>query len=169
MGGHSVFHFSPVMPAHRTITPDELRRRFPRASASCLAANSDAKVDRVDLAPELPIEGPQGPDGGVRPKLERNSRARTVGKGKAKAGDRPRFLVRVTSVRIRLLDEDNLCVKYCLDLARYAGAIPDDAPGTTRIEARQRKPEEGEEEGTLIEVFKLPIDRPPEPIQTTLL
>jgi hypothetical protein len=63
-----------------------------------------------------------------------------------------RFLVRVTSIRKRLLDEDNLAEKFHVDLCRYAGIIPGDEADKTRIETSQRKAEKGEEERTVIEV-----------------
>lgn len=69
-------------------------------------------------------------------------------------GHRPRFLVRITSIRKRLLDEDNLVGKYHTDLLRYAGILPSDAPGEASIQATQRKTAKGEEERTLIEVFE---------------
>lgn len=64
-----------------------------------------------------------------------------------------RILVRVTSVRRRLLDEDNLCEKFHVDLCRYAGVIPDDAPDRVKIEVTQRKAQPKEEEHTLIEIL----------------
>jgi hypothetical protein len=66
-----------------------------------------------------------------------------------------RFLVRVTSIRKRLLDEDNLCEKYHVDLCRYAGMLPGDEAGTTKIETTQRKALKAEEEQTIIEIFSL--------------
>jgi hypothetical protein len=47
--------------------------------------------------------------------------------------------VRITSYRKRLIDPDNLCEKFHLDLCRYAGAIPDDAPDRITLETRQEK------------------------------
>ena len=61
-----------------------------------------------------------------------------------------RILVRVTSIRNRLLDEDNLCEKYHVDLCRYAGALPDDTPDKVKIEVCQRKAAKGERERTEI-------------------
>lgn len=131
------------------MTSNEIRRRFPNASASLLAANADN--------PELPLEGQAGRDSDaiVRPELERSAGHGAVGKGKAKKGDSRRFLVRVTSIRRRLIDEDNLCEKYVVDCCRYAGLLPSDDPGQTRIEARQRKAGKEEAEGTLVEIFQL--------------
>lgn len=70
-----------------------------------------------------------------------------------KAQNPKRILVRVTSVRVRLLDEDNLAEKYVIDCCRYAGLIPSDAPATTKIEVAQRKCEAGEEEHIVIDIM----------------
>lgn len=75
--------------------------------------------------------------------------------GVQKAGD-GRFSVRVTSVRLRLLDQDNLCEKYVVDCCRYAGLLPGDGPGQTHIQADQRKCSPGEAEH--IEVTIQPLD-----------
>jgi hypothetical protein len=67
-----------------------------------------------------------------------------------RAGDR--ILVRIESIRKRLLDEDNLISKYHTDLCRYAGLIPSDAPGICKIETTQRKAAKGEAERTEITI-----------------
>jgi hypothetical protein len=67
-----------------------------------------------------------------------------------RTGDR--ILIRIESVRKRLLDEDNLVSKYHTDLCRYSGLIPSDAPGVCKIETSQRKAEKGEEERTEITI-----------------
>ena len=67
-----------------------------------------------------------------------------------RTGDR--ILVRIESIRKRLLDEDNLVSKYHTDLCRYSGLIPSDAPGVCKIETTQRKAEKGEEERTEITI-----------------
>ena len=67
-----------------------------------------------------------------------------------RTGDR--ILVRIESIRKRLLDEDNLVSKYHTDLCRYSGLIPSDAPGVCKIETSQRKAEKGEEERTEITI-----------------
>jgi hypothetical protein len=53
-----------------------------------------------------------------------------------------------------LLDQDNLCEKYHVDLCRYAGVIPDDSPEQVIIEVNQRKTVKGEAEFTEIIVTK---------------
>jgi hypothetical protein len=64
-----------------------------------------------------------------------------------------RFLVRVTTARKRLCDEDNLCCKWVVDCLRTVGIIPDDRPDIAHIEVRQRKVGKEEKEHTIIEVI----------------
>jgi hypothetical protein len=78
-----------------------------------------------------------------------------LGKTQAKGRDTAKFLVRLTSRRKRLLDQDNLCEKYHVDCLRYAGIIPSDAPSQTRIEVCQIKTAKGEPEEIHIEVSQL--------------
>ena len=68
------------------------------------------------------------------------------------SGTGDRILVRIESVRKRLLDEDNLVSKYHTDLCRYSGLIPSDAPGVCKIETTQRRAEKGEIEHTEITI-----------------
>lgn len=63
-----------------------------------------------------------------------------------------RISVIITSYRKRLLDQDNLCVKYFLDCCRYAGVIPDDNPQAIDLQIRQIKVSKGQKEFTRIEV-----------------
>jgi hypothetical protein len=107
--------------------------------------------------PRLPIakkrtRSKKGIDSPVCPKLERHDEYAAVGTGRAEEADRKRFLVRVTSVRNRLLDEDNLCVKLVVDCCRYAGLIPGDSAGEAKIEAGQRKVTKGETPHTIVEI-----------------
>ena len=117
--------------------PDELRRKFPRASAAFIAANSDAGSARTTAV------------------VEPSPRNGALAKKKAQGLIGPSFHVRVESVRNRLLDEDNLCEKFHVDLLRYAGVIPGDSPAEVSIETRQRKAEKGEEERVIITVTPL--------------
>ncbi len=87
--------------------------------------------------------------------LERRKPATLPKADKAKGGHPNRYLARVTSVRNRLLDEDNLCEKYHVDALRYAGALPSDAPGTCRIITTQRETLPGEAEHVVIEIDKV--------------
>lgn len=86
--------------------------------------------------------------------VERDSRDESLAKKEVQGRAGKRVLVRVTSVRKRLLDEDNLCEKYHVDLCRYAGVISGDEAGKTKIETAQRKAEKDEEEKVIIEVFQ---------------
>lgn len=88
--------------------------------------------------------------------LERDSRDAALVKAQAQRLDTGKFLVRVTSVRKFLLDEDNLCEKYAVDCLRYSGIIPSDGPRKTKIEVCQRKADKGEAEHVIIEVFQIP-------------
>jgi hypothetical protein len=112
------------------MTRNELTRRFPKASEAFIRANCSAA-----------------------PELERGPSDEPLEKKEVQGPVSNRFLVRVTAVRKRLLDEDNLCAKYHVDLCRYSGVIPDDAPGQCQIETRQRKAEKGEQEHSVVEVF----------------
>jgi len=113
----------------------QLRQLFPNASRSCIDAN-------------------RSQDTGTPPKLERDSIPGTLGQVEAEARYTGRFLVRVTSVRKRLLDEDNICEKYHVDCCRYAGLIPTDSPSRVRIETTQRKCQKDEEEHVQIEILR---------------
>jgi len=135
------------------MNPDEIRKHFPNASRSLFAANSDN--------PQLPlVQERQGKEAGnpiaVRPKLERHAFDAALGEAEAKIRNTGRFLVRVTSIRRRLIDEDNLCAKAVIDCCRNAGLIPDDSPDKTSIEIRQRKAGKEEAETTLVEIYQLP-------------
>jgi hypothetical protein len=116
----------------------EILSRWPHASEDLIKANLDYEDPRQTTF------------------LESYPSFRTMGKVQAKKGTSRKFLVRVTSIRKRLLDIDNLCEKYHVDLCRYAGIISSDAPGTTEIEVCQRKTQKGEEEFVEIEVFSIP-------------
>lgn len=86
-------------------------------------------------------------------KLESNLGNASLGAGEVQGRTGQKFLVRITSIRRRLLDEDNLCEKYHVDLCRYAGVIPDDEAGETKIEVCQKKAGKEEIERTVIEVY----------------
>ncbi len=89
---------------------------------------------------------------GEAAKLERNSGDGPLAKSEAEKGNSERVLVRITSVRKRLIDEDNLAEKYHVDCCRYAGLIHGDEPSKTKIEVCQRKAAKGEAEHTIIEI-----------------
>lgn len=60
--------------------------------------------------------------------------------------------VTVTSYRVRLLDQDNLCIKYHIDGLRYNGIIEDDTTKHIVITERQVQVATRKEERTEIEV-----------------
>jgi len=107
-------------------------RLFPNASTDLLARNtgSPAVVERGSVHEPLEAQEVQ------RPACQR-------------------VLVRVESVRKRLLDEDNLCEKYHVDLLRYAGVISGDEADKTKIETSQCKAQKGEEEKIVITIQKI--------------
>lgn len=120
------------------VTPDELKRLFPNASAATIAANQD----------HIPHQTAQP---------ERDSGHALSAAPCAEAADSGRFVVRVTSFRKRLINEDNLVPKYHIDSLRYAGLLPSDAPEQTAIHTTQQKVEEAHEERTEVEIT------PPQP------
>ena len=115
------------------MTSDELKAKFPNASAAFLAANRDHNARSAPVLEPCPRHEP----------LEAPS---------AEERHPASFHVRILSIRKRLLDEDNLCEKFHVDCLRRNGFIPDDDPATTRIEVRQRKCERGEPERVVLTV-----------------
>ena len=99
--------------------------------------------------------GVQADGAGSPAELERDSGDGAVGEIPIHKGLGRRFLVRVKAFRGRLLDEDNLCEKYHVDLCRYAGALPSDAPGTAKIEVSQEKVGPKEQERVEIEIYEV--------------
>jgi hypothetical protein len=92
---------------------------------------------------------------GQAPKLERclGNGALVAVQAKARLGQR--FRVVVISRRKRLLDEDNQCEKYLVDLCRYIAVLPSDAPGTAKIEIQQEKIESNEPETYTVEIYEI--------------
>lgn len=124
---------------------EKLKQLFPRISDDVLRLSTEA--GQADIQPV---------DTGTPAKLERDIGDGTVGKVPVQKGVSGHFLVRVTAFRTRLLDEDNLCEKFHIDLLRYAsGGAFGDAPGTTKIEVCQEKVKDGEREEVRIEVFEV--------------
>jgi hypothetical protein len=119
-------------PIQRTLSSHAISRLFPNASPDVLARNSRTPTKLERCVGDAPLEA-----------------------GEVQDGTGGRVLIRVTSIRKRLLDEDNLCEKYHVDLCRYAGILSGDEAGKTKIEVRQVKAGKEEQERTLIEVFSL--------------
>lgn len=95
-------------------------------------------------------------DTGTPPKLERSAGDGALETPQTKGGNQGRVFVRVTSIRKRLLDPDNLCEKYHLDCCRYAGLLRDDTAAEISLKTDQRKARKGEEEHIEIEIMELP-------------
>ncbi len=87
--------------------------------------------------------------------MERYPGHEPLAKAQVQEASSGRVLVRITSVRNRLLDDDNLCEKFHVDCLRYYGVIRGDSTKEAKIEVLQRKPEPDEPEHTLIEVEQL--------------
>ena len=88
-------------------------------------------------------------------KLESNPRDAALDAKEVQGRPSQKFLVRVTSLRRRLIDEDNLCEKYAVDLCRYAGILPSDEASQCKIEVCQEKVGKEKPEETIVEVFEL--------------
>jgi hypothetical protein len=122
------------------MNPHTIRRLFPNASKSIIAANAQ-DYGKPHAEDTLPLAA-----------VERNSSHAPLEAKEVQRRTDGRFLVRVESVRKRLADEDGLCEKYVLDCCRYAGIIPDDSPELCKVETSQRKAAKGEEEHTQITI-----------------
>lgn len=135
------------------MTAAELLARFPHASAQFIRDNaSDAK----------PAPAPARNDQRVgclpAPELERDRRQKPLPCDVLPHKGETRFVVRITSRRVRLLDEDNLCEKFLVDGLRYAGIIPDDAPDRCRIITTQKKVAHFRDETTEIAIELWPMN-----------
>ena len=127
-------------------TAAELRARFPNHPESFIRRNA------FDTVPER-ADGSVG-NRRSNPKLERDPGHGALGQGQIQNFSPGKLLVRLTSYRTRLLDEDNLCEKYLVDCCRYSGLIRQDSPGAAKIEVRQEKVGKGEPEFVKIEIFE---------------
>jgi len=130
------------------MTPDDFKKLC--ANNRYVPAGTDA--DGTVSFRKAPI--PDHRDPGTLPLVERNPSDGALGQRQIQAIPPGRVLVRVTSFRTRLLDEDNLCEKYYIDLCRYAGIIRQDHPGAATIEVRQKKIGPKEPEFVRIEIFE---------------
>lgn len=119
----------------RKLTRLQLKELFPNARLDFIEAN---RSDR---------------NTGEAPIVERGHEDEPLPPDRTKEGESPRFLVRFTSIRKRLLDEDNMVGKFLTDCLRYASIIPNDDPLTTSIEMRQEKAGKRDER-VIVEVFE---------------
>ena len=86
------------------------------------------------------------------PKPQPIVRPEPLGEAPRKSVGEARIRVSVTSRRCRLLDPDNVCPKYVIDLLRYGGVLRDDSPDLIELEIRQEKVRTKEEEETVIHI-----------------
>lgn len=156
------------VPRIMSVNLELLRAAYPGLGDACLKLNAhilsqptpepQKSTPKRKVLPAYASTLPdQNNDPTPAPKLECRPRTRALAKSKAKDGDSTCYLVRVVSFRVRLLDEDNLCEKWHVDALRYAGILPDDAPGKARIETRQEKVGSKAEERTEITVEPLAL------------
>lgn len=121
------------------MTADELRELFPNASEQFIRANADA--------------GHQHPAPTAKP--ERSPGNGALAAPQAETRHPGKYVVRVTSHRVRLLDSDNLVPKWHVDALRYAGCLPSDAPDRADIITTQKKVRTKEEERTEIVIERM--------------
>lgn len=124
------------------MNPHTIRRLFPHASQSLIAAN------------EQDYGKPYIESDGQITKLERAAcdEPLAASKGKKEAFGRVHF--KFISVRKRLIDPDNVSIKWMLDCCRRIGLVAGDEHDKVTVETSQRKAEKGEEENTIIEITK---------------
>jgi hypothetical protein len=84
------------------------------------------------------------------PELERHPSAGTLATHEEQEGGAGRVHLRIVSIRKRLLDPDNLSVKWLIDCLRYARIIQGDEPDKITLQVEQRKCAKGEAEATQI-------------------
>jgi hypothetical protein len=118
------------------MTRNEIKRRWPNASAAFLARNA------ADPLPD--------------PQLQRDLRppAKIQNAGKKESPSRPKIRVRITSCRSRFVDPDNLFVKYLVDALRYEGLIPNDSSSDIILELHQQKVFLVDAEMTIVELSR---------------
>jgi hypothetical protein len=127
------------------VNATELKARFKNATDDFLRLNASAEAGATAVLDHHT---------GTPAKLERDTGDGALESLPVQKATGRRFFIRVTAFRERLLDEDNLCEKYHVDLCRYAGVLPGDGSSQTKIEVCQQKTEPGAAEEVLIEIFQ---------------
>ena len=84
------------------------------------------------------------------PELERHPSTGTLATHEGEEGRASRVHLRIVSIRKRLLDPDNLSVKWLIDCLRYSSIIRGDEPDKITLQVEQRKCAKGEAEATEI-------------------
>ena len=100
-----------------------------------------------DLHP-MPNNSPHNPH--PLPIVERHPSPRPLAKDEGQEGGAGRVHLRIVSIRKRLLDPDNLSVKWLIDCLRYSSIIRGDEPDKITLQVEQRKCSKGEAEATEI-------------------
>lgn len=90
---------------------------------------------------------------------QRPVRDEPLGPNQGEKAHSSRVRLRVCSHRRRLIDPDNLCPKYFIDLCRYQGLISDDTAADIELTVSQTKVAKGEQERTVITI-EYPDSRP---------
>jgi hypothetical protein len=105
-------------------------------------------------APSSKCISSQGGDTDSLPQLECDLGFGPLAKEQVKEKSAGRFLVRCQIFRKRIIDPDNVSVKYAIDALRFSGILPDDRASDIKLEiAEQIKVAKDEEERIEIEVF----------------
>ena len=84
------------------------------------------------------------------PELERDLSPRPLATNEEQENGAGRVHLRIVSIRKRLLDPDNLSVKWLIDCLRYSSIIRGDEPDKITLQVEQRKCAKGESEATQI-------------------
>lgn len=84
---------------------------------------------------------------------KRSTRTGTLAKNEKQEGTTGRVHLRITSVRKRLIDPDNLFAKSTIDCLRYSGLLVDDCENQISLEISQKKVAKGEDPHTTIEII----------------
>lgn len=135
------------------MNPHQLKRLFPHASKSVLAANSG---DYGAGKPEAVIPVKDSRKAAESERAVKGEGQQLAGCIEAKKGSPGRLHLKFISVRKRACDPDNLVPKWTIDCLRYCGIIKDDTSEHITLETTQQKCCKGEEEHTVLEVYELP-------------
>lgn len=129
------------------MNPHQLKRLFPHASKSVLAANSG---DYGTGKPEDPHLAAGGGPAIAQPADVRPLDSVLPGQEAVEK----RILVRITVRKCGILqDADNCAVKALVDQLRAIEAIPNDDPATIRLQVEQVRVKTKKEQGTEVEII----------------
>ena len=96
----------------------------------------------------MPNHSPHNPH--PLPIVERHLSTGPLATNEGKESGAGRVHLRIVSIRKRLLDPDNLSVKWLIDCLRYSSIIRGDEPDKITLQVEQRKCGKGESEATEI-------------------